>query len=73
MNNRYIDETLDYKLVVQASVASKANGHLVYAIVNKETEKAVFETWKKSLTQKINTKKYKVVPIKEWLSSLSEK
>tara|TARA_R100001086_G_C11634228_1_gene202592 strand:+ start:107 stop:364 length:258 start_codon:yes stop_codon:yes gene_type:complete len=38
MNNRYIDETLDYKLVVQASVASKANGHLVYAIVNKETD-----------------------------------
>tara|TARA_B100001167_G_scaffold191010_1_gene159722 strand:+ start:13606 stop:13746 length:141 start_codon:yes stop_codon:yes gene_type:complete len=44
-----------------------------WVIVNKETEKAVFETWKKSLTQKINTKKYKVVPIKEWLSSLSEK
>ena len=38
MNNRYIDETLDYKLVVQQSVASKANGHLVYAIVNKETD-----------------------------------
>ena len=38
MNNRYIEETLDYKLVVQQSVASKANGHLVYAIVNKETD-----------------------------------
>lgn len=38
MNNRYIDETLDYKLIVQQSVASKANGHLVYAIVNKETD-----------------------------------
>jgi len=38
MNSRYIDETLDYKLVVQQSVASKANGHLVYAIVNKETD-----------------------------------
>tara|TARA_R100001082_G_C4317004_1_gene139370 strand:- start:5 stop:262 length:258 start_codon:yes stop_codon:yes gene_type:complete len=38
MNNRYIDETLDYKLVVQKSVAVKANGHLVYAIVNKETD-----------------------------------
>tara|TARA_R100001082_G_scaffold13564_2_gene6993 strand:+ start:1174 stop:1428 length:255 start_codon:yes stop_codon:yes gene_type:complete len=38
MNNRYIEETLDYKLVVQSSVASKANGHLVYAIVNKETD-----------------------------------
>ena len=38
MNSRYIEETLDYKLVVQKSVASKANGHLVYAIVNKETD-----------------------------------
>ena len=38
MNNRYIEETLDYKLVVQQSVASKLNGHLVYAIVNKETD-----------------------------------
>jgi len=38
MNNRYIDETLDYKLIVQQSVASKANGHLVYAIINKETD-----------------------------------
>ena len=38
MNSRFIDETLDYKLIVQQSVASKANGHLVYAIVNKETD-----------------------------------
>ena len=38
MNSRYLDETLDYKLVVQGSVASKANGHAVYAIVNKETD-----------------------------------
>ena len=38
MNNRYLDETLDYKLVVQASVASNGNGHAVYAIVNKETD-----------------------------------
>ena len=38
MNNRYIEETLDYKLVVQQSVASKLNGHLVYAIINKETD-----------------------------------
>ena len=38
MNSRYIEETLDYKLVVQQSVASKLNGHLVYAIVNKETD-----------------------------------
>ena len=38
MNSRFIDETLDYKLIVQQSVASKVNGHLVYAIVNKETD-----------------------------------
>jgi len=38
MNNRFIDETLDYKLVVQGSVTAKSNGHLVYAIVNKETD-----------------------------------
>tara|TARA_R100001530_G_scaffold30_1_gene72 strand:+ start:162 stop:419 length:258 start_codon:yes stop_codon:yes gene_type:complete len=38
MNSRYIEETLDYKLVVQQSIASKVNGHLVYAIVNKETD-----------------------------------
>ena len=38
MNSRCIDDTLDYKLIVQQSVASKVNGHLVYAIVNKETD-----------------------------------
>ena len=38
MNSRYIEETLDYKLVVQQSIASKVNGHLVYAIINKETD-----------------------------------
>ena len=38
MNSRYLDETLDYKLVVQGSVASKGNGHAIYAIVNKETD-----------------------------------
>ena len=38
MNSRFIDETLDYKSIVQQSVASKVNGHLVYAIVNKETD-----------------------------------
>lgn len=42
-------------------------------IVNKKTGEIVFETWQKSVTQKINTEKYKVVPIKEWLSSLSDK
>jgi len=44
-----------------------------WVIVNKQTGKCVFETWQKSVMQKINTEKYKVVPIKEWLSSLSNK
>ena len=44
-----------------------------WIIVNKKTGESVFETWQKSVTQKINTEKYKVVPIKEWLSSLSNK
>ena len=38
MNSKYLDETLDYKLVVQVSVVSKGNGHSVYAIINKETD-----------------------------------
>jgi len=38
MNSKYLDETLDYRLVVQGSVAYKGNGHLVYAIINKETD-----------------------------------
>jgi len=44
MNSRYLDETLDYKLVVQGSVASKGNGHAIYAIVNKETDVVEAET-----------------------------
>ena len=39
MNNGNLDETLDYELVVKPSITSLANGegHVVYAIVNKET------------------------------------
>lgn len=44
-----------------------------WVIVNKQTGESVFETSQKSIIQKINTEKYKVVPIKEWLSSLSNK
>lgn len=33
--------------------------------------KAVFETFTKSLAEKINTKKYRVVPILEYLQSLN--
>jgi len=44
-----------------------------WVIVNKQTGESVFETWQKSVTQKVNTEKYKVVPIKEWLCSLSNK
>ena len=38
MNSKYLDETLDYRLIVQASVVSNGNDHAVYAIVNKETD-----------------------------------
>ena len=44
-----------------------------WVIVNKQTGESVLETWQKSVTQNVNTEKYKVVPIKEWLSSLSNK
>jgi len=37
MNSKYLDETLDYRLIVQASVVSNGNDHAIYAIVNKET------------------------------------
>ena len=39
MSNGNLDETLDYELVVKPSITSLANGegHVVYAIVNKET------------------------------------
>ena len=37
MNSRFLGETLDYKLVVQPSVNKDAS-HLVYAIVNKQTD-----------------------------------
>ena len=39
MSNDNLDETLDYELVVKPSITSLANGegHVVYAIVNKET------------------------------------
>ena len=42
-----------------------------WVIVNKETNELIMETWQKSVIQKVNTKKYKVVPIKEWLCGLS--
>ena len=40
MSNDKLDETLDYELVVKPSVNSLGNGegHIVYAIVNKETK-----------------------------------
>ena len=44
-----------------------------WAIINKQTKEVVLETWQKSVTQKVNTEKYKVLSIKEWLSSLSNK
>lgn len=42
-------------------------------IVNKETNQAVFETFQASLCDKINTKKYAVVPVAEYLHDLNHK
>lgn len=44
-----------------------------WVIVNKETKQAVFETYQKSLCDKINTQKYTVIPIAEYLHSLNHK
>ncbi|AGO49663.1 hypothetical protein Phi13:2_gp053 [Cellulophaga phage phi13:2] len=44
-----------------------------WVIVNKHTNEVIFETWQKSITQKLNKDKYKAIQIKEWLSSLNQK
>lgn len=43
-----------------------------WVIVNKETNEAVFETFNKKTTEKINTEKYKVVRIMDWLCFLNK-
>lgn len=43
-----------------------------WVIINKETNEPIFETWNKELTLRINSKKYKVVTILEWLQNLNK-
>lgn len=42
-----------------------------YVIVSKGTGKAVFETFHRKIAVRINTAKYEIVPIKEWLIRLN--
>jgi len=44
-----------------------------WVIVRLSDNTAMLETWKRSVAQKVNTSKYKAVPIVEWLASLSTK
>lgn len=43
-----------------------------YVIIKKGTLEAVFETYNKKLLKHINTKKYKAIPIYEYLTKLNE-
>ncbi len=43
-----------------------------WVIIEIATEKVIFETFNESLVKKINTEKYRVVPILEYLQSLNK-
>ena len=43
-----------------------------WVIVNKETNKAVMETYNKDTVSKINTAKYRAIPALEYLQSLNK-
>ncbi len=44
-----------------------------WVIVSKETGKAIFETFNRKLADKVNTEKYRVVPVLEWLQEFNRK
>lgn len=44
-----------------------------WVICHKETGKAVFETYDSKFLEKLNTRKYKAVPILEYLYELNRK
>ncbi len=44
-----------------------------WVIIELSTNKAIFETFSKSVTKKINAKKYKCIPILEYLQSLNKR
>ena len=43
-----------------------------WVIVDKSTNKAIFETFSKSITDKINVEKYQAIPILEYLQNLNK-
>ena len=44
-----------------------------WVVVSKADNKPVFETYSKSVVDKINTDKYTVMPVLQWLQSLNVK
>ena len=42
-----------------------------WVIVNKETRAAIFETFQEAITLKLNTEKYKAVPVLQYLQQLN--
>lgn len=42
-----------------------------WVVVCRKSGKAVHETYQKSVADKVNIEKYRVVPIQEWLGSLN--
>lgn len=42
-----------------------------WVIINKSNGEVIMETFQKSVTEKVNTEKYKVVPILEYLVSIN--
>lgn len=51
---------------------SSLNHSASWVIVELSTGQTVFETFNKSLADKVNLNKYKVVPILEYLQSLNK-
>ena len=43
-----------------------------WIIVNKETGKAVFETFERTTMQAVNRNKYQVMTVMEWLQSVNK-
>jgi hypothetical protein len=44
-----------------------------WVVVEIKTNQSVFETYSKQMVNNLNTKKFKAVPVQEWLGSLNNK
>lgn len=42
-----------------------------WVVVELKTDKPVFETYSKRMVDNLNTKKYKAVPVQDWLANLN--